>query len=128
MKNKRICNIMGLFSLVIIFVVFSFVPGLLNSNALTNRDNINQPRPLNSDASKLNKVERFPIIETPNMELKLTEKVERYNEHANQIKETYSIKIRNRIIGYLIYDSYVFNNGDLYYYLKYEPEGINPTT
>ncbi len=126
MKNKRISNIMGLFSLVIIFVFFSFVPGLINSNALTNRDNINQPRPLNSDASKLNKVERFPIIETPNMELKLTEKVERYNEHANQIKETYSIKIRNRIIGYLIYDSYVFNNGDLYYYLKYEPEGINP--
>lgn len=129
MKNKRITDTMGLFSLIIVFVFFSFVPGVINSNAMTNKDNTNyrnQSNTLNSDISERNKIERFPIIETPNMELKLTEKVERYNEKADQIKETYTIKMKNRMIGYLIYDSYIFNNGDLYYYLKYEPEGMNP--
>ncbi len=111
MNNKRIYGNRVLFSLVVVFVFFSFVPGLINSNAITN---------------SLNSVDRFPIIETPDVELKLIEKVERFNEQADEIKEVYSIKIKDRIIGYLLYDSYTFNNGDLYYYLKYEPEGLNP--
>ena len=123
MKNKRIASIMVLISLVIVFVFFSFMPGVINSNALTNTSK--KPDTLEANNSGFNKVKRFPITETPNMELKLTEKVESYNEHANLIKETYAIKTRNRIIGYLLYDSYIFNNGDLYYYLKYEPEGLN---
>lgn len=129
MKNKRITDTIGLFSLIIVVVFFSFVPGVINSNAITNKDNTNyrnQPYTLYSDISERNRIERFPIIETPNMELRLTEKVERYNERADQIKETYTINMKSRMIGYLIYDSYIFDNGDLYYYLKYEPEGISP--
>lgn len=87
-----------------------------------------QPGNLYSINNGLNSVDRFPVVETPDVELKLVERVERYNEQADEIIETYAIKINDRIIGYLLYDSYIFNNGDLYYYLKYEPEGLNPRT
>lgn len=127
MKNKRIINIVGLI-LVIVFVFFSFTPGIISSDALTNVGNTtdsmneNKSNTLKSNDPAFNKVERFSIIETPSVELKLTEKLERYNEQTTQVKETYAIKVNGNTSGYLFYDTYSFNNGDLYYYLKYEPE------
>lgn len=134
MKNRRVTRIMASYFLIIVFVFFSFAPGVISSNALTNIVNAadytgrKQPGNLYSINNGLNSVDRFPVVETPDVKLKLVERVERYNEQADEIIETYAIKINDRIIGYLLYDSYIFNNGDLYYYLKYEPEGLNPRT
>jgi len=128
MINKRISGSMVLFSLIVALLFFSFVPGSISSNAAASTGNADYAnrKQINSNGSGFDSVDRFPLIETSNVELKLIDKYERYNEKADEIKETYAIKLKDMIIGYLLYDSYILNNGDLYYYLKYEPEGFNP--
>lgn len=123
MGKKRGIIFLGLWCLILMFVFSSFSFGAINSNALfavgstTNEENGN-------DDLVIDKVAPFPIIETAGVELKLTEKLERYNEQAVKVTETYLIKNKGRNIGYLFYDTYSFNNGDLYYYLKYEPDSL----
>ncbi|NLX63500.1 MAG: hypothetical protein GX022_01790 [Clostridiaceae bacterium] len=127
MINKRIYGSMVLFPLIIALVFFFLVPGSINSNAAVSTGNAGYvgKKQINPNSSGSDSIDRFPLIETSGMELKLIEKYERYNEKADEIRETYAIKIRDSIIGYLLYDSYILSNGDLYYYLKYEPEGFN---
>ena len=67
-------------------------------------------------------VERFNLVfDTPEIETILVERLNRSTLMAKEIKETYAIKNREIIWGYLIYDTYSFKNGDLYYYMKYTP-------
>ena len=128
MKNKRVFSA-GLIVLIFVFVITATNISLVNSYAISTGNTLSNNEAsgyfVKNDKLALGRVERFQITDIPDVEFKLTEKVERYNEYANYIKETYAIIKKNNIIGYLFYDTYSFNNGDLYYYLKYDPESIN---
>ncbi|NLU52693.1 MAG: hypothetical protein GXX10_07510 [Clostridiaceae bacterium] len=57
------------------------------------------------------------------IEITLTERLERLTVLAREIKEVYSVKSNGIRWGYITFDIYSFENGDLYYYLKYEALG-----
>ncbi len=127
MKNKRVLILFIFISLVFVFTFSSVNIGLVNSNALvvnvaaSDNKNLISGSAVGTDKPAKDTVQRFSIEGISDAELKLTEKIERYNEKSIQLKETYAIKVDKKITGYLLYDSYSLYNGDFYYYLKYEP-------
>jgi hypothetical protein len=128
MNNKRGFNIAGFIALVLAFVFSSVKTGPIYSHALVNNGITFESQASGDigDAGEpaVDVVERFSITEVSNSELKLIEKTERYNEQAIHQKETYAVRVNGKITGYLFYDTYSLYNGDLYYYLKYEPAGL----
>lgn len=121
MKNKRVILLTGIITLVL--AVTSASIGMENSHALVKSSAAFEDSTsgnIAGDGPADNIVERYPL-KISNAELKLAEKTERYNEQAIQLIEIYTVKVKGEIAGYLYYDTYNLNNGDLYYYFKYEP-------
>ena len=123
MNNKRVIYGAGFVALILVFC-FAF-SGMINAQALVNNDAAlrNQTGDPAEAGGKpaVDAVERFQITEMTDSEVKLVEKTERYNERAICQSETYAVKVKGKISGYLFYDTYRLINGDLYYYLRYEP-------
>lgn len=123
MKSKRIFNRITVITMVLVFTALS--SGLMDSrvaaDSSTGLITYTDKDPDKTGQPAVSIIERFSVPEASDAELKLVEKTERYNGQATRITEKYAVKADGGVTGYLLYDTYSLNNGDLYYYLKYEP-------
>lgn len=123
MKSKRIFSRIIVITMVLVFAASS--SGLMYSRASADSSIVFQTSAGqdadNPGESAKNAIERISVKDASDADIRLIEKTERYNGLATRIAELYIVIKNKNIAGCLLYDTYSFTNGDLYYYLRYEP-------